>query len=204
MKNEKTLSLLNLTKKEINENKTDDVNKNPCKKVLLFTMYINNRIKRLLKKSVCRNAQIVNDYYILNDLQPSFLNKFLSIDIKEWKHVDTEDINMMELCFKHKLEAELLAYDNFISFLNIDFSTLLKLSENDPKPISNDTLKNIYKQLEVINKRISNYYKVHGYLKELRVKYKNEKWEKKIKRDVKICQHISSTKHMIDDEKVKK
>lgn len=155
-------------RKEVNDIDSMERIQNVSKKVLLFVTYINNRIHNLLKKEVCRNAQIVNDYYRLNRIEPSFLNKYLSTDIKEWKQTEVDDINMMELCFKHKLEAELLDTSNMITFLGINASSLFPDYFGDNN-ITKPDIKKAFEQLEVVNKRITAYYKVHGYLKEKRL-----------------------------------
>lgn len=159
---------LDVLRKEIGNNENMVYSKDSSKKVLLFVNYINNRIENLLKKEVCKNAQIVNDYFILNKVQPSYLNKYLSIDIKDWKKIDITDINIMELCFKHKLEEEKLDNSTVIKYLNLNISSLMSMEYDNE--ITKIDLRKAFKDLENVNKRITTYHKVHGYLKEIRLK----------------------------------
>lgn len=186
---------LDSLRKEISSNEDILYTENAFKKVTLFALYINNRIENLLKKEVCKNAQIVNDYYRLNRMEPSFLNKYLSTDIKDWKQTDVDDINMMELCFKHKLEAELLDNSNMFTFLNINGSSLFSHNFGETE-LTKPDIKKAFEQLEVINKKITTYYKVHGYLKVLRLEQQNTVIYN-IKSIFAISQNNLSEKHIL-------
>lgn len=198
---------LDSIRKEIGDKDNMYVIENPFKKVKLFTLYINNRIKNLLGKEVCQNAKIVENYFFLNRVKRKEVEKCVSIKIEHWKE-DAEyyDINVLEVAFKHKLNTELLEDHSLMSLLNINASSLFShhLGQNEN---TRPDIKKTFEQLEVVNKKITTYYKVHGYLKEMRLEQQNTNLYKvlpleKIKL-IPITQSVYSLKHLDPNTTVK-
>ena len=198
---------LDSIRKEIGDKDNMYVIENPFKKVKLFTLYINNRIKNLLGKEVCQNARIVENYFSLNGIKGNDVGNCILLEINKWRdEAEYHDINVLEVAFKHKLHSELLEDYSLMSLLNINASSLFShhLGQNEnTKP----DIKKVFEQLEVINKKITTYYKVHGYLKEMRLEQQNVNLYKvlpleKIKL-IPTTQSVYSLKHLDPNATVK-
>lgn len=198
---------LDSIRKEIGDKDNMYVIEDSFKKVKLFTLYINNRIKNLLGKEVCQNARIVENYFSLNGIKGNDVGNCILLEINKWRdEAEYHDINVLEVAFKHKLHSEILEDYSLMSLLNINASSLFShhLGQNEnTKP----DIKKAFEQLEVINKKITTYYKVHGYLKEMRLEQQNVNLYKvlpleKIKL-IPITQSVYSLKHLDPNATVK-
>lgn len=156
---------LNILRYEVFKNKNENIN-DPCKKIMYFILKINTRIEKLLNKSVCKNANIVNQFYLLNNINPNVNNLYFldinNFDINKFKTID-EDINILELMFKHNLESLHIENERVFNYVSLNINRLLSGEE-----LESPDIKKAFKELEMIYKLISKFYKVHGYLKEKR------------------------------------
>ena len=157
-------------RKEIGNKGNMDVIKDPFKKVKFFVIYINNRIENLLKKEVCKNGNIVEGYYKLNGVMSKEVKEKIRLEIRDWKDkTEYQDINVLEVAFQHKLKSEYIPDYELFSLLDIEPSSLF--SEHlGSKQNTNVDIEKAFAKLETINKKVTAYYKVHGYLKDRRLK----------------------------------
>lgn len=164
---------LDSIRKEVGDKDNMYVIENPVKKVKLFALYINNRIENLLRKEVCQNAKIVESYYSLNRIKGKEVGNCVLLEINKWRdEAEYYDINILEVAFQHKLKLELIEDYSLLSLLDVNASSLFShhLGHNEN---TIPDIKKAFAKLEVINKKITTYYKVHGFLKDIRLEQQN-------------------------------
>ncbi len=193
-------------RKEFGDKDNMEIIKDPFKKAKFFVLYINKRIENLLKKEVCKNANIVEGYYKLNGVMSKEVKENIKLEIRDWKDkTEYQDINVLEVAFQHKLKSEYIEDYKLFSLLDIEPSSLFSQHLGSKQNTRADIIK-AFAKLEAINKKVTAYYKVHGYLKDRRLEQQyGAKYNVMTLEEIKLMptQHISSTRYMDPNASVK-
>lgn len=159
----------NLDKARLRVKNGDNTNTGQLLKLSMFDIY--NKLDKLMENDIITRAKVYDKYYSYTNKLPCYgnLNYLQLIDIQEFRTVsDNYTLEELEYAFMKRIDK---LYISNVDVLNNQPEEVIKSVIDFTKTDGLDLdMKIAYKYLESIRKEVKVYFKIAGYLKELRIK----------------------------------
>lgn len=159
----------NLDKARLRVKNGDNSNTGQLLKLSMFDIY--NKLDKLSENDIIKRAKVYDKYYSYTNKLPCYgnLNYLQLIDIQVFRNLgDTYTLEELEYAFMKRVEK---MYISNVDVLNNQPEEVIKSVIDFTKTGDIDLdMKIAYKYLESIRKQVKAYFKIAGYLKELRIK----------------------------------